>query len=250
MVSVGYTTLEETMKTIGLLGGMSWESTASYYKALNEGVKSRLGGLNSAKICLYSVNFDDIEKLQHQGKWDDTAVILSDAAQSVELGGADFLMICTNTMHKVVPEIESKISIPILHIADATAQDLVRDGIDKVGLLGTRFTMEQVFYKGRLREKFGIDVVVPGRDDQTTVHDIIYGELCRGIITRKSQERYLDIIDTLSSEGAQAVILGCTEIALLVQQTDTNVPLYDTTEIHARHGVEWALSDIDSSDVI
>lgn len=230
------------MKTIGLLGGMSWESTAGYYKALNEGVKARLGGLHSAKICLYSVNFHEIEKLQHQARWDKTAIILSDAARSVELGGADFLMICTNTMHKVVPEIESKISIPILHIADATAQDLVRDGINKVGLLGTRFTMEQDFYKSRLRDKFGIEVVVPGKDDQNTVHDIIYGELCQGIIRRESKERYLNIIDTLSREGAQAVILGCTEIALLVQQSDTNFPLYDTTQIHARHGVEWALA--------
>lgn len=149
------------MKTIGLLGGMSWESTASYYKALNEGVKSKLGGLNSAKVVLFSVNFDEIEKLQHQGKWDETAVLLSDAAESVEKAGADFLMICTNTMHKVVPEIESRISIPVLHIADATANVLQADGIEKVGLLGTRFTMEQDFYKGRLTDKFGMDVVVP-----------------------------------------------------------------------------------------
>ncbi|MEF1280966.1 aspartate/glutamate racemase family protein [Vibrio fortis] len=230
------------MKTIGLLGGMSWESTASYYKALNEGVKSRLGGLNSAKVVLFSVNFDEIEKLQHQGKWDETAVLLSDAAESVEKAGADFLMICTNTMHKVVPEIESRISIPVLHIADATANVLQADGIEKVGLLGTRFTMEQDFYKGRLTDKFGMDVVVPSSEDQDTVHTIIYDELCKGVIKESSKQQYLAIIDKLYAEGAQAVILGCTEIVLLVNQQDTEVPLYDTTEIHAKQGVEYALS--------
>lgn len=229
------------MKTIGMLGGMSWESTASYYKALNEGVKSQLGGLHSAKICLYSVDFDEIEKLQHQGNWSETALILAEAAKSVERGGADFLMICTNTMHKVVPEIESQISIPILHIADATAKILVRDGVTKVGLLGTRFTMEQDFYKGRITEKFGIEVIVPDADEQTVVHDIIYQELCLGQINSDSRESYLKIIANLHAQGAQAVILGCTEIALLVKQSDTTVPLYDTTQIHAAHGVEWAL---------
>ena len=230
------------MKTIGLLGGMSWESTASYYKALNEGVKSRLGGLNSAKVVLFSVNFDEIEKLQHQGKWDETAVLLSDAAESVEKAGADFLMICTNTMHKVVSEIESRISIPVLHIADATASVLQTDGIEKVGLLGTRFTMEQDFYKGRLTDKFGMDVVVPNSEDQESVHTIIYDELCKGVVKESSKQQYLTIIDKLYAEGAQAVILGCTEIALLVNQQDTEVPLYDTTEIHAKQGVEYALS--------
>jgi len=230
------------MKTIGLLGGMSWESTASYYKTLNEGIKAELGGLHSAKICLYSVDFDEIEKLQHQGKWMETAVILSEAAKSVELAGADFLMICTNTMHKVAPEITANISIPILHIADATAQDLIQDGVSKVGLLGTRFTMEQTFYKGRLTETFGIDVVVPSKDDQTIIHDIIYNELCLGVIRSASKDRYLAIIDKLYEQGVQAVILGCTEIALLVQQSDTQVPLYDTTAIHAQHGIKFALS--------
>lgn len=231
------------MKTIGMLGGMSWESTASYYKALNEGVKSQLGGLHSAKICLYSVDFDEIEKLQHQGKWSETALILAQAAKSVERGGADFLTICTNTMHKVVPEIESHISIPILHIADATAESLIRDGVTKVGLLGTRFTMEQDFYKGRISEKFGIEVVVPTVDEQTVVHDIIYQELCLGEIKSKSRDSYVQIIANLHEQGAQAVILGCTEIALLVKQSDTSVPLYDTTEIHAARGVEWALEN-------
>ncbi|MGF1700409.1 aspartate/glutamate racemase family protein [Photobacterium makurazakiensis] len=231
------------MKTIGMLGGMSWESTASYYKAINEGIKSELGGLHSAKICLYSVNFDEIEKLQHEGKWNETAVILSNAAKAVEAGGADFLMICTNTMHKVVPEIEAEISIPILHIADATASKLVIDGVNKVGLLGTRFTMEQDFYKSRLVDKFGIDVVVPNIDEQTIVHDIIYDELCRGVIRPESRELYLNIVNGLQEQGAEAVILGCTEIALLIQQEHTQVPLYDTTEIHAEQAVQLALTD-------
>ena len=233
-----------TMKTIGLLGGMSWESTASYYKALNEGIKAKLGGLNSAKICLYSVNFDEIEQLQHQGKWTDTAVILVDAAKSVERAGADFLMICTNTMHKVVPEIEAQIYIPILHIADATAQRLVQDSVTKVGLLGTQFTMEQDFYKGRLSDKFGIEVIVPDKRDRETNHHVIYDELCRGIIKADSKEQYLKVIAHLHEQGAQAVILGCTEIALLVNQNSTCIPLYDTTEIHAQKGVELALQGL------
>ncbi|MFM2483824.1 aspartate/glutamate racemase family protein [Celerinatantimonas yamalensis] len=232
------------MKTIGLLGGMSWESTASYYAAINRGIKSRLGGLHSAKICLYSVDFDEIEKLQHEGKWAETAEILSRAAHLVEQGGADFLMICTNTMHKVVSEIESAITIPVLHIADATAQLLVRDQVNKVGLLGTRFTMAQDFYKGRLIDKFGIEVVVPNADDQTIVHDVIYNELCQGIVRAESKLQYLTIISKLQKQGAQAVILGCTEIALLVGQHDTDVPVYDTTEIHANSGIELALSEI------
>ena len=230
------------MKTIGLLGGMSWESTASYYKAINQGVKSKLGGLHSAKICLYSVDFDEIEKLQHQGNWSETAKILTKAAKSVEKGGADFLMICTNTMHKLVPEIESAITIPILHIADATAELLVRNNVTKVGLLGTRFTMEQDFYKGRITDKFNIEVIVPTKEDQTKVHDVIYNELCQGIIKQDSKRQYLDIINRFYAEGAQAIILGCTEIALLVQQSDTKVILYDTTAIHANQGVEFALS--------
>lgn len=229
------------MKTIGMLGGMSWESTLSYYQALNEGVKQRLGGLHSAKICLYSVDFDEIETLQHQGKWDETATILADAAQSVEKGGADFILICTNTMHKVAPQIEAKVNIPILHIADATAQNLVDRGIKKVGLLGTRFTMEQDFYKGRLTDKFGIEVIVPDSDDRESVHNIIYQELCRGDIRAESRAIYAKIIDKLHQSGAEAVILGCTEIALLIQQSHTDVPLFDTTAIHAQAAVELAL---------
>ncbi|KUI97571.1 aspartate/glutamate racemase family protein [Vibrio sp. MEBiC08052] len=231
------------MKTIGLLGGMSWESTLSYYKAINESVQNKLGGLHSAKISLYSVDFDEIEKLQHQGKWDETAKILSDSAKSVESGGADFLLICTNTMHKVAPQIESSISIPILHIADATAEQLLADGIQKVGLLGTRFTMEQDFYKNRLTEKFGIEVIVPNSDQQTVIHDIIYQELCLGVIRDDSRAQYLDIIQSLSAQGAEAVILGCTEIALLVKQEHTDVTLYDTTAIHAEAAVLLALKN-------
>lgn len=231
------------MKTIGMIGGMSWESTSSYYTALNEGVKNKLGGLHSAKICLYSVDFEEIEKLQHQGKWDEMALILTDAAKSVQAGGADFLMICTNTMHKIAPQIEAEIAIPILHIADATANKLVTDGIKKVGLLGTRFTMEQDFYKSRLIESFGIDVIIPNEDDRGIVHSVIYDELCKGIINDASRAEYVRIVSELFAQGAQAVILGCTEIALLIKQTDTDVPLYDTTEIHAAQAVELAIKE-------
>ena len=230
------------MKTIGLLGGMSWESTALYYKTINEGIKAELGGLHSAKISLYSVNFEEIEKLQHQGNWHETAVILGNAAKSVEAGGADFLLICTNTMHKVASEIEVAISIPILHIADATANRLLADGVKKVGLLGTRFTMEQDFYKNRLTEKFGIDVLVPNEDDRTVVHDVIYKELCLGEIKSSSRKQYLRIVKKLQEQGAEAVIMGCTEITLLMNQKNTQVPLYDTTQIHAEEAVKLALS--------
>ncbi len=230
------------MKTIGLLGGMSWESTSSYYTAINTGVKQKLGGLHSARICLYSVDFDEIEKLQHQGNWTATADILIKAAKSVEAGGADCLLICTNTMHKVAPDIEAALSIPLLHIADATAEKLLSDGITRVGLLGTRFTMEQDFYKGRLQDKFGIEVIVPDAEQRQTVHDIIYSELCQGKILKKSRQQYLEIINQLHQQGAEAVILGCTEIALLVQQQHTTAPLYDTTEIHATRAVDYAIS--------
>lgn len=232
----------EAQKTIGLLGGMSWESTASYYREINEGIKTRLGGLHSAKICLVSVDFEEIEKLQHAGDWDGTAVILAEAAMAVERGGADFLLICTNTMHKVAPQIEQKISIPILHIADATAQRLQSDGIKKVGLLGTRFTMEQEFYKDRLTEKFGIEVIVPEKPERDVVHDVIYDELCLGTVRDESRASYLEIIDSLTQQGAEAVILGCTEIALLVQQRHTTAPLYDTTAIHAEQAVIRSLA--------
>ena len=234
--------MSRKQKTIGLLGGMSWESTAIYYRELNEGIKAKLGGLHSARICMVSVDFEEIEKLQHIGDWDGTAVILSEAAMAIEKGGADFLLICTNTMHKVAPQIEANISIPILHIADATAQRLRKAGIKKVGLLGTRFTMEQDFYKGRLVEKYGIDVIVPNEPEREDVHSVIYNELCLGTIDQNSRERYLKIIAQLAANGAEAVILGCTEIALLVQQNHTATPLYDTTAIHAEQAVLEALS--------
>lgn len=231
------------MKTIGLLGGMSWESTSLYYRNINTGVKESLGGLHSAKIALYSVDFAQIEKLQHAGDWAATADILSAAAQKVEAAGADFLLICTNTMHKVAPEIAAAVNIPLLHLADATAQKLVDDGIQRVGLLGTGFTMQQDFYKGRLRDNFALDVRVPSAEDQQIVHDIIYSELCLGEIKQDSKQHYLRIIDQLAADGAQAVILGCTEITLLVEQADSQVPLYDTTAIHAERAVALALED-------
>ncbi|MET2956127.1 aspartate/glutamate racemase family protein [Vibrio harveyi] len=229
------------MKTIGLIGGMSWESTANYYQIINREVKARLGGLHSGKVCLYSVDFAEIETLQHQGRWDDTAIILAQAAKSVEAGGADFILICTNTMHKVADQIQQAVNVPLVHIADTTAEQLVMDGIKKVGLLGTRFTMEQDFYKQRLIDKFGVDVVVPSSDDQTIVHDVIYNELCKGEVRDDSRQHYLTIIEKLVEQGAEAVILGCTEIAMLVESQHTDVKLYDTTEIHAKAAVEKAL---------
>lgn len=229
------------MKTIGLLGGMSWESTESYYRAINEAVREQLGGLHSAKIILYSVDFAEIEALQIQGDWVKAGESLASAAQSVQTAGADFLVICTNTMHKVAPAIAAQISIPILHIADATADELIAQGIKQVGLLGTRFTMEQAFYKDRLMAR-GIAVVVPDQADRDVVNRVIYDELCLGSIKSESRDQYLDIIDRLQQQGAEAVILGCTEIALLVKQTDTTVALFDTTAIHARQAVRLALA--------
>jgi len=230
------------MKTIGMIGGMSWESTVSYYKALNRGVKESLGESHSAKIWLYSVDFAEIKTLQHQGEWQKAAEILSAAAQKIEIAGADFLLICTNTMHKVASEVQAGISIPLLHIADITAEILIADGVTKVGLLGTQFTMDEDFYKGRVSEKYGIEVIVPEKPQQEIVHNIIYSELILGEIKDDSRQRYLEVIDQLYVQGAQAVILGCTEIALLVQQHHTEVPLYDTTEIHAAQAVKLALS--------
>ena len=226
------------MKTIGLIGGMSWESTADYYREINQGVKESLGGLHSAKLVLYSVDFDPIERLQNAGDWAGAGAILGQAAQSVNAAGADFFLLCTNTMHKVASEVESAAGIPLLHIADATAEALLHDGIQTVGLLGTRYTMEQEFYKGRLQEKFGLKVLVPGQADR----DVVYEELCLGRTLDSSRAEYLRIIEILAVQGAQAVILGCTEIGLLVKQADTSVRLYDTTRIHARKAVERALA--------
>jgi aspartate racemase len=230
------------MKTIGLLGGMSWESTLGYYRAINKGIKKKLGGLHSAKIAMYSVDFEPIEQLQHAGDWESTARILSDAAKNIQAAGADFLLICTNTMHKVAPEIEGAIHMPLLHIADATADKIVQEGINKVGLLGTAFTMEQEFYKGRLKRNYGLEVLVPSEPDREIVHKVIYQELCRGTIESGSKAEYLRIIDELAGQGAEAVILGCTEIGMLVEQSDTNVRLLDTTAIHAQKAVEYATS--------
>ena len=229
------------MKTIGLLGGMSWESTQWYYQALNEGVKNKLGGLHSAKIILHSVDFAEIEKLQTQGNWQAAGKLLADAAEGVEKAGADFLLICTNTMHKVAPQIESKVSIPLLHIADATAETLISKGVNTVGLLGTAFTMEQQFYKGRLEDKYGLKVITPNNADREIVHKVIYDELCLGKINNSSKQEYLRIIQELSQQGAQGIILGCTEIGLLVKQPDTEVLLFDTTFIHAQRAIAFAL---------
>ena len=232
-----------TMKTIGLIGGMSWESTVGYYRAINQGIKQALGGLHSAKVVMVSVDFDPIEKMQQAGDWQGTAALLIDAAKRVEAGGADFLLICTNTMHKVAPQIEAAIDIPLLHIADATAQNLVEDGIVNVGLLGTEFTMQQDFYKGRLAEKHKLNVLIPNAEDCKTVHDVIYQELCLGEVKASSRLEYLRIIQELAQQGAQAVILGCTEIGMLVNQSATDVKLFDTTESHAQAAVLYALRD-------
>lgn len=229
------------MKTVGLLGGMSWESTVGYYRAINEGVKDTLGGLHSAQIAMYSVDFEPIEKLQHEGDWEGAAKILSEAAQNIQSAGADFLIICTNTMHKIAPQIEESIQIPLLHIADATAEVLVDEGIKTVGLLGTAFTMEQDFYKGRLSENYGLNVLVPNERDRQIVQEIIYQELCLGKVKADSKTEYLRIIDTLSNQGAEAVILGCTEIGMLISQDDTEVRLFDTTAIHAQKALEYAI---------
>ncbi len=231
------------MKIIGLLGGMSWESTESYYRLINETVKKRLGGLHSAKVILHSVDFAEIEQLQHMGEWDKTAEILKHAAQGLEKAGADFILICTNTMHLVEPQIQAGINIPILHIADATAEEIVKVEIKKIGLLGTAFTMEEDFYKGQLQNKYNLDVVIPNANDRKTVHHIIYDELCLGNIKSASRDKYIHIINDLVAQGAEAVILGCTEITLLVEPQHTNVKLFDTTKIHALKAVEKALTD-------
>jgi len=228
------------MKTIGLLGGMSWESTEHYYRLINEGARNALGGLHSAPIAMFSVDFHEIEKLQHAGNWDATAAILAGRAAQVEAAGAEMLLICTNTMHKVADEVSAAIGIPLLHIADATATTIKESGARTIGLLGTKFTMEQDFYKGRL-ENHGLDVVVPSDADRDIVHRIIYEELCLGQVKAESRDEYLRIIDDLNRRGAEAVIAGCTEIGLLIKQEHTTVPLFDTTMIHAQQAVIEAL---------
>lgn len=229
------------MKTIGLIGGMSWESTALYYRILNEEVKRALGGLHSARVVLYSLDFDEIEKLQSAGRWGEAGVLLAQAAQALSLAGADFLVLATNTMHKVAGQIEQAVAIPLLHIADATAQRIHEMGLNKVGLLATRFTMEEAFYRGRLTEKFGPEVITPEQGDRDFIHQVIYEELCQGIINPESRVRFCEIMARLAARGAEGIILGCTEITMLVTVNDASVPLFDTTQIHAQRAVQQAL---------
>ena len=229
------------MKTIGLIGGMSWESSAEYYRIVNETVKQRLGGLHSAQCLMYSVDFADIERLQHEGRWDEAGQVMAQAAQRLERGGADFVVLCTNTMHKLANYIEAAVSIPLLHIADPTAQQIQAAGITRIGLLGTAFTMEQDFYRGRLTEKYGLDVIIPEADERAIVHRIIYEELVLGIVKDDSRDAYKRIIAHLVERGAQGIILGCTEIMLLISPQDVPVPSFDTTTLHAVAAADFAL---------
>jgi len=231
------------MKTIGLIGGMSWESSIEYYRIINEGTKAKLGGLHSAKSIMVSVDFAEVEILQHEGRWAEAAKMLVEAAKNLENGGADFIVLCTNTMHKVADEIQANVRIPFLHIADATAQRVKDSGIQTIGLLGTRFTMEEEFYKGRLAQKYGLEVRVPDAQERETIHRVIYDELVLGRIEQRSKSQYLEIMKQMVSQGAEGIILGCTEIGLLVHQEDSRVPLFDTTRIHAEAAVEYALRD-------
>ena len=228
------------MKTIGLIGGMSWESTAEYYRIINEAVKERLGGFHSAKIVMYSVDFKEIRELQLEAGWDEATNLMIDAARRVERGGADFVLICTNTMHEMAEEVEASISIPLLHIADVTAERIISSGLKKVGLLGSAFTMEQDFYKGRLIDKYGLEVVIPSQIERQVVDNIIFNELCLGEIKDSSREQIETIMGNLVDDGAQGIILGCTELPSLVKQKDCSVPLFDTTAIHAKAAAEYA----------
>jgi len=228
------------MKTIGLIGGMSWESTVSYYQIINETVNRQLGGLHSAKIILYSVDFAEIEECQSQGDWHKSAVVLADAAKSLEMAGADFILICTNTMHKIVPEIQAEIGIPIIHIADAAAEQLRKNGVIRAGLLGTKYTMLQNFYKDKINN-CGIDVLIPDAKDTDLINKVIFDELCLGNISDTSRREFIRVIDSLKSRGAEAVILGCTEIGMLIRQEDSPLPIFDTTLIHARAAAYMAI---------
>jgi aspartate racemase len=229
------------VKTIGLIGGMSWESTLPYYRQINEAVKERLGGLHSARLILYSVDFHEIERFQHAGDWAAAGDLLADAARSLQLAGAQFLVLCTNTMHKVASAIEAAVEIPLLHIADPTAEKIKQAGFSKVGLLGTRFTMEQPFYSDRLRALHGLQVLIPAREDRDIVHRVIYEELCLGKVVAESRAEFRRVMASLAAQGAEAIILGCTEISLLVNREDSTVPLFDTTSIHALKAAEYAL---------
>ncbi len=227
--------------TIGLLGGMTWHSTVEYYRLVNRGVQERLGGNHSARCILYSVEFAEVETLQETGGWDALNGFMADAAKKVEHAGADFLLICANTMHRAAPAVEAAISIPLLHIGDATAAEILRQGLKTVGLLGTRFTMEQEFYRDRLEQRHGLTVLIPDENERNRIHDVIYRELGRGIITEASRDAYLSIIRNLHRRGAEGVILGCTEIPLLIRPGDYPLPLFDTTALHAAAAVDWAL---------
>ncbi|BDB26853.1 aspartate racemase [Cupriavidus sp. TA19] len=230
------------MKTIGLIGGMSWESSAEYYRLINQDMKARLGGHNNARSLMATVCFEEIKALQHAEQWDELGRLMQQAARQVEGGGADFVLLCTNTMHRVAPAIESVLNVPFIHIVDPTAQALRQAGIRRVGLLGTRFTMEQDFYRGRMRELHGIDVVVPEQADRERVHDVIYEELCHGIVRDDARAEYQRIVAALAAQGAEGVILGCTEITLLLGQRDVALPVFDTTALHAQAAVTLALS--------
>ena len=228
------------LKTIGLIGGMSWESTVTYYKIINETVKEKLGGLHSAKCILYSVDFQEIEECQANGNWEKSGEILGEAANNLEKAGADFIVICTNTMHKVVNQIKEKISIPILHIAEMTAEKILEKGLKNIALLGTKYTMEQDFYKSKLIEK-GINVIIPDKNDIEIINEVIYDELCLGIINSDSKKKFLEIVDKLRSKGAEGIILGCTEIGLLIKNEDTDIPLFDTAIIHAEQAAIYSI---------
>jgi aspartate racemase len=232
------------MKTIGLIGGMSWESSLEYYRIINETVQRKLGGFHSAQSLMYSVDFAAVEDCQHQGRWQDAAGLLADAARKLEKGGADFLVICANTMHKVVPEVQKHIKIPILHIADVTARAIKERGLRIVGLLGTRFTMEEGFYKDRLVQKHGLEVIVPGEKGRELIHNVLYDQIRLGDIDQAARNVFKKAIDDLASEGAEGIILGCTEIFLFVKQEDYKIPLFDTTRIHAEAAAEFALEEI------
>jgi aspartate racemase len=231
------------MKTIGLIGGMSWESSLEYYRIVNETVKQVLGGLHSAKCVMLSVDFAEIEILQHEGRWGEAAQQLTTAGQNLEKAGADFVLLCTNTMHKLADEIQANLSVPFLHIADATARKIAAARIQKVGLLGTRFTMEEDFYKGRLVNNHSLTVLIPEEQERESIHRVIYDELVLGEINPESKAEYVQIMDRLVQSGAEGIILGCTEIGLLVHQEDSPVPLFDTTRIHAEAAVEYALEE-------
>jgi len=230
------------LKTIGLIGGMSWESSMTYYKVINETVKNRLGGLHSAKCIMYSVDFYEIEKCQADGNWEKSGEILGEAAYNLEKAGADFIVICTNTMHKVINQIKERISIPILHIAEMTAEKILEKKMKNIALLGTKYTMEQDFYKSKLIEK-GINVIIPDKNDIEIINKVIYDELCLGIINHESKAKYLEIVKTLKQKGAQGIILGCTEIGLLIKNEDTDVPLFDTALIHAEQAAIYSIKD-------